>query len=61
GNKVKLLPEDESFSSAVNAIISEAQAVARLTSQIPSSPPRKNFHGHPPKSHLNPALSKGRI
>lgn len=33
--------EDESFSSAVNAIISEAQAVARLTSQIASSPPRK--------------------
>ncbi|PWA96869.1 hypothetical protein CTI12_AA035360 (chloroplast) [Artemisia annua] len=26
---------------AVNAIISEAQAVARLTSQIASSPPRK--------------------
>ncbi|GJW45167.1 hypothetical protein Tco_0073966 [Tanacetum coccineum] len=41
GNKVKLLPEDESFSSAVNAIIIEAQAVARLTSQIASSPPRK--------------------
>lgn len=34
-------PEDKSFSSAVNAIISEAQAVARLTSQIASSPPRK--------------------
>ncbi|GJT15576.1 cytochrome c biogenesis FN [Tanacetum coccineum] len=41
GNKVKLLPEDESFSSTVNVIISEAQAVARLTSQIASSPPQK--------------------
>lgn len=34
-------PKEKSFSSAVNAIISEAQALARLTSQIASSPPRK--------------------